>query len=151
LEFLKLTNYERKIHLSFGTFFVYDIHSYNHRRNGPEADFDPIEENPEINLGTSNIPPKWTNLISVLGNDLSEFSINGRSFDTRFDVKFPGGPFARWVHNTFPETGCCISIEFKKIFMDEWTGKPDLEIMKQLKSALASTIPNIIKNLKEVL
>ena len=38
-----------------GQFFVYDLHSYNHRRGGPEAPFDPPEDNPQINICTGGM------------------------------------------------------------------------------------------------
>ena len=54
--FLQLEN-------KFGKFFVYDIHSFNHHRKGSEADFDDPMLNPEINIGTNNMPEKWFPLI----------------------------------------------------------------------------------------
>ena len=35
-----------------GPFVLYDVHSYNHRRPGPDEPDEPVEENPEVNLGT---------------------------------------------------------------------------------------------------
>ena len=35
------------------------------------------------------------------------------------------GELARFVHQRHPHTGCAIAIEFKKFYMDEWTGEPD--------------------------
>ena len=42
-----------------GGFVLYDIHSYNHRRLGPDAPPDPVEESPVVNLGTGSLPVKW--------------------------------------------------------------------------------------------
>ena len=40
-----------------GGFVLYDIHSYNHRRNGPGSDPAPAIENPVVNVGTGSLPP----------------------------------------------------------------------------------------------
>jgi hypothetical protein len=41
-------------------------------------------------------------------------------------VAFEGkGEQTRFVHERYPGTGCAIALEFKKFYMDEWTGKPD--------------------------
>ena len=41
----------------------------------------------------------------------------------------------RRVHDRHPRQGCAIAFEFKKFFMDEWTGVPDpaeLDAMQRL-------------------
>ena len=35
------------------------------------------------------------------------------------------GALTRFVHERHPEHGCAIALEFKKFFMDEWSGAPD--------------------------
>ena len=42
-----------------GGFVLYDLHSYNHRRSGPDAEPDPLEQSPVVNLGTGSLPEKW--------------------------------------------------------------------------------------------
>ena len=60
----------------------------------------------------------------------------------RENVAFQGkGEQTRFVHETFPETGCAIAIEFKKIFMDEWTGVPDREALAALRAVVRSVLP----------
>ena len=39
----------------FGCFVVLDLHSYNHRRGGPQALAADEEENPEVNVGTGSL------------------------------------------------------------------------------------------------
>ena len=123
----------------FGKFFVYDIHSYNHHRKGSEADFDDPKLNPEVIIGTNNMLEKWFPLVDKIQNTLTSFDYFGRSLDVRKNVKFSGGHFSRWIHNYFPDSACCISIEFKKIWMDEWTGKIYEEKLNKLIQALNST------------
>ena len=40
----------------YGAFVVFDLHSYNHRRDGPDASPQDPAENPEVNLGTAPTP-----------------------------------------------------------------------------------------------
>jgi hypothetical protein len=65
----------------------------------------------------------------------------GRRLDVRENVKFRGGNVPRWIHETFPNSGCAVAIEFKKFFMDEWTGELDVEQHDAIRLALESTVP----------
>lgn len=130
-----------------GPFIVYDIHSYNHRRDGRRAlPADPVA-NPEVNIGTGTMldRTRWAAVISRFMSDLRGFDYLGRQLDVRENVKFMGGYFARWVHATYPETGCVLSIEFKKFFMDEWTGEPDPAQIDAIRRGLASTVPGVLE------
>lgn len=129
----------------FGNFFVYDIHSYNHHRKGSNSDFDDPILNPEIIIGTSNMPEKWFPLVDEIKEKLTSYDYFGRSLDARINVKFPGGHFSRWLHTNFPNSACCIAIEFKKIWMDEWTGEIYEDKLNKLIEALNST-HNLIKS-----
>jgi N-formylglutamate amidohydrolase len=45
-------------------FVLLDVHSYNHRRDGPEAAATPQEEAPDINIGTFSMPrDEWAFLL----------------------------------------------------------------------------------------
>lgn len=102
---------------------VLDLHSYNHRRGGPDAEADPQSENPDIILGRSNMPDSYYPLIEDLREHLDGKPLWDKTLDVRCDVKFTGGQLARFLHENFPDRLFCISIEFKKIFMNEWSGK----------------------------
>ena len=107
-------------------FVLIDVHSYNHRRDGPDSPM-PSEDAPDVNIGTFSMPRSyWAFLIDPLTDALREFDFNGRRLDVRENVAFEGrGYQARFVHERYPERGCAIALEFKKFFMDEWTGAPD--------------------------
>src|SRR5690606_32352932 len=134
-----------------GYVVVLDIHTYNHKRegaNGPEAN--PIE-NPEVNIGTSNMDRKrWAPVVDKLMEDLRRYDYNGRHLDVRENVKFKGGYFSNWIHSEFPES-CSIAIEFKKFFMDEWTGELDHKQHQTILNALEATKENLIKNSQKIL
>lgn len=133
----------------FGHFVVFDIHSYNHMREGtrmPQAD---PGLNPEVNIGTGTMDrTRWTKLIDRFISDLSNYNYMGRKLDVRENIKFKGGQFPRWIHQSFPNSACAISIEFKKFFMDEWTGQPDMEQLKEIGLALQSTKQGVLDELK---
>lgn len=108
-------------------FVLIDVHSYNHRRDGANSEPAPQEEAPDINIGTSSMPrDHWDFLIAPLMEALRGYDFNGRKLDVRENVAFEGrGYQARFVHERYPLRACAIAFEFKKFFMDEWTGAPD--------------------------
>ena len=137
--YVSAKNHFTQLEKKFGRFFVYDIHSYNHHRKGQDASFDDPKLNPEIIIGTNNIPEKWFPLVDKIQNKLTSFDYFGRSLDARINIKFPGGHFSHWVHHNFPNSACCIAIEFKKIWMDEWSGEIYEDKLIKLIEALNST------------
>jgi N-formylglutamate deformylase len=128
-----------------GRVVVLDLHSYNHRRDGsdgPEAD--PVE-NPVVNVGTASIDRAvWGPLVNRFLADLGACKVRDQPLDVRENVKFFGGHFPRWIHATFPGEVCALAVEFKKTFMDEWTGVLDPPYFNGLQRALASTFPGLI-------
>lgn len=124
-----------------GQVVVFDLHSYNHRRSGPDGPPDSPIDNPEINLGTGTMNRvRWAWLLDEVLDSLSSYSYFGRRLDVRENIKFRGGGFAAWCHQTFPESVCVLSIEFKKFFMDEWTGEVDRQQLRQLRLFVESTM-----------
>lgn len=127
-----------------GIVVILDIHSYNHRRQGPDAPEDDPELNPEINVGTGTMDRDfWATLVDGFITDLSGFDYMGRHLDVRENIKFKGGYFPSFIHRHFKESVCCISVEMKKFFMDEWSGKPDWPQIDAIGQALKSTLPGI--------
>jgi hypothetical protein len=43
-----------------------------------------------------------------------------------------------------------LAIEFKKFFMDEWTGEPDERLVEAIGAALRSTVPDVIRALERI-
>lgn len=133
-----------------GRFVVYDLHSYNHRRGGPDAAPDDPETNPQVNVGTGTMDRRrWGAVVDRFITDLSAFDFPGGRLDVRENVRFFGGYLPRWVHETFPETGCALAIEFKKFFMDEWTGEPFPDKLEAIPRALRATINGVLRALRE--
>lgn len=135
-----------------GGFVVFDLHSYNHRRGGAGAEVDDPEANPEINIGTGSLDRgRWGPLADRLMSDLRDFDFLGRRLDVRENVKFSGGNMTRHIHRELPEAGCCIAIEAKKIFMNEWTGEKDAPTHSAVGAALLASVPDVLEELQKVI
>ncbi len=132
-----------------GRFVVIDLHSYNHRRRGPDKPVDDPEANPEINLGTESTPPASRHLVAAFADALRAHPFDHGHLDVREDVKFKGGAMTRWVNEHYPDHGCSIAVEMKKIFMDEWTGELDEIIADDIGSALHAATEAIRTALSE--
>jgi N-formylglutamate amidohydrolase len=132
----------------YGRFVVYDLHSYNHRRDGPDGPVADPAGNPDVNVGTGTMDrARWSSLVEGFMRDMRAFDPGGCALDVRENVRFKGGHLSRFVHETFPEHGCALAIEFKKTFMDEWTGQPDEARIAKLGAALAATVPGVVQAL----
>jgi len=121
---------------SHGHFVVLDIHSYNHRRLGPDQPVDDPEANPEINLGTDSVAPEWRGLVDAFADSVAAYTFDQGHFDVRENVKFKGGQMTRWINERYGSHGCSIAVEVKKIYMDEWTGELDESITAEVGAAI---------------
>ncbi len=127
----------------YGSFVVLDVHSYNHRRDGAEAAPTPQVKAPDVNIGTISMDrDRWADVVDTIIEHFSGALIGGRHLDVRENIAFQGkGEQTRFIHERFSDHGCAIAIEFKKIFMDEWTGEPDVKIIEDIRDALTSLEP----------
>lgn len=129
-----------------GRFVVLDLHSYNHRREGASALPAPVAENPEVNLGTRWVDrERWDPIVAAFMQ-----AMMAAGFDCRENVKFQGGYFARWVSESFAGAGVVLAIEFKKTFMDEWTGQLDESALERIGSALGDAVGRVSSSLEAV-
>jgi N-formylglutamate deformylase len=136
----KLEQHERLV--------IYELHSYCHHRLGPNAPFDDPQSNPQVNLGTAYNDPKWRPVLDRFMSDLRDHDFPGGKLDVRENIKFEGGYFAQWVGERYPTTICNLCIEFKKFFMDEWSGVPDaseLDAMQAFIGHAADTCRQLLR------
>ncbi len=135
----------------FGRFVVFDLHTYNHRREGLKALPADPGYNPEINLGTGSLNrDRWAPVVDRFITDLRSFDFLGQHLDVRENIRFRGGHFSRWTHQSFPESACVLAIEVKKFFMNEWTNEADPVQLDAIRRALQSTVPGLLEALKQV-
>jgi N-formylglutamate amidohydrolase len=135
---------------AFGRFAVYDLHSYNHRRDGPDAPPADPAGHPDVNLGTGSMDRgRWGLLVDRFIADLSAVKMptDAGHLDVRENVCFKGRQLARWVHERYPDTGCALAIEVKKFYMDEHTGDIDADLHAAVGDALLRTVPGVIEEL----
>lgn len=146
----EVKNMLSKIYDQHGFIIVLDIHTYNHKRAGVEGAEANPKENPEVNIGTSNMKrEQWAPVVDGFMEDLRKFDFNGRQLDVRENVKFKGGYFSNWIHSQFPQS-CSIAIEFKKFFMNEWSGELNADQHKTLYKALEFTKGNLLENSRRI-
>jgi hypothetical protein len=134
-----------------GPFVVFDVHSYNHRRDGHDGPEAPASENPDVNVGTGSLDRvRWAPVVDALLDSLHGVDVGGAPLDARENVRFRGAHLAQWVHTRYPDTGCALALEFKKTFMDEWTGEVDHNRLDALTEALGASIPVVLDALGRV-
>lgn len=131
-----------------GPFVLLDVHSYNHRRDGADAPPAPARENPEVNVGTGSLPHDlFEPLVERFIADLRDGDLGCGPIDARENVVFEGRHLAEFVHDRYPRVGCVLALEFKKTFMDEWTGELDEAALDCARAALAAALPGLDEEL----
>ncbi|MGY0618104.1 N-formylglutamate amidohydrolase [Lysobacter sp. A378] len=126
----------------WGCVLLIDIHSYNHRRDGADAAPAPQQDNPDIELGVTTLDPdRWGEVALRFAQALRDTPVAGCHPDVRENVRFPtGGYFPEWVYATWGERVCTISPEYKKIYMDEWTGQVDIAALEGFRRGLHNAV-----------
>ncbi len=118
-----------------GEVLVLDLHSYNHRREGPEDAPAPQAGNPDIDLGATTLDhAAHGGLLAAFAEGLGSCPLSGAMPDVRVNVRWKdGGHFPEWLHATYGAKACVVTLEYKKVFMDEWTGSADILALQELR------------------
>ena len=96
-----------------------------------------------VNVGTGSLDrERWGSVVDVFSEQIAD-SAAGR-LDVRENVKFVGRGIAQWAHERYPDQAIVLAIEFKKTYMDEWTGVPDDHRIGQIAAALADTYEPVL-------
>jgi hypothetical protein len=134
-----------------GPFVLLDVHSYNHRRDGADAPPADAEDHPEVNVGTGSLDrERFGPLVERFMTDMRGPVPGCDPVDARENVAFQGRQLAWFVHDRYPRVGCVLALEFKKTFMDEWTGVVDEERLGCARAALAATLPGLHEELEKL-
>ncbi|MDF1553336.1 MAG: N-formylglutamate amidohydrolase [Deferrisomatales bacterium] len=135
----------------FGRAVVLDLHSYCHRRDGASAAPADPAANPEINVGTGSLPAEpWRPLVDRLLADLGSRGPQRHRLQVGENIRFRGGHFSQWAHARFPGRVCVLALEFKKFFMDEWTGRLDGPAFSRAHDALRAALPGLREELAKL-
>ena len=141
----------KKIERRYRCFVVFDLHSYNYRRRGPHEPPEPPQAAPDVNVGTGSLDRRRCGpIVERFMRDLRDYDFLGHHLDVRENVKFKGRHLAQWIHSRFPDSACVLAIEFKKFFMDEWTGVADIDQVEEIRKALHATLPGILEELQKI-
>ncbi len=131
-----------------GRFVVLDLHSYNHRRAGPQAPPSDPTTHPTINVGTGTLDrSRWAPVVDRFLRDLAACETPDGPLDVGENVVFRGGYHARWAHETFGSAACVLAVEVKKTYMDEWTGAVDADRLRAVQTALGAALPGVLEEL----
>ena len=102
--------------------FIFDVHSYCYQREERLPWY--VDNKPVINLGTEAINKTiFSSSIKNFIDHLKEISVDGRLISVRENDVFKGGYLARRLCARNHDQLAVFAIEFKKIFMDEWSGE----------------------------
>ena len=125
-----------------GFFIVFDVHTYNAQRISEEEPMDK-HANPQINLGTQYNQERWRPVVDRFVESVRNQQLLGDPIDIRENVKFKGGNLAQHILRKFGNHGCVLSIEFRKDFMNEWTGQPYQPAILEYKQLLLHTLKDL--------
>jgi len=125
-----------------GSVLLLDVHSYNHRRGGPDARPAPAQSNPDIDLGVTTVDGyRFEAVTETLLRELPQTTAGGRRLDVRANIRFPdGGYWPEWVFANYFEEVCTVTLEYKKIYVDEWSGAANLAIVEDLRRGLEAAV-----------
>jgi hypothetical protein len=125
---------------SAGKAYIFDMHSYCYQRDERLAWYE--NSKPEINLGTEAINKGvFGQEIRMLLEKFGQISVEGRKIRAAENVVFRGGYLARKLCARHYNKLAVFAVEFKKIFMDEWSGEiyaPVINILQEQVSAVLS-------------
>ncbi len=129
----------------FGTAILYDVHSFRYQREEHISWWE--DPRPEINLGTRYINRDYFALqVEAFLEEISGLYLNGKELRVGENLVFPGGYLTRKYAASHNKQVLVLAVEFKKIYMDEWSSTLYPERLDLLKNSLYQTkgrIPRI--------
>lgn len=128
----------------YGHSVLFDMHSFCYQR---ERRMPWWEDNkPEINLGTRSMDRNYfAPWIDRFMEGVSGLDLDGHPLRVAENELFPGGYLARKYATTRNRKLLVLAIEYKKIFMDEWSGELFPEILGMLRENLLLTKEAILR------
>lgn len=118
----------------FGQCIVYDNHSYNYRRHARD-------DLPVFNLGTSSVKSEsWRPLIDGWLQELKDMQVDGIGVTAaENDIFYGKGNLAGHCHGLYDNV-LVLATEVKKVFMDELSGEPDIDVLPSLQRAYHDSV-----------
>lgn len=124
----------------FGYAVVFDFHSYNYQRNGP-TDWR-TDDKPVINLGTRHLQLDdfGRDLVDRFFADVEQHTVLGESCMVQENGVFYGGYLNRRLSHLFGPRVITLSVEYKKVYMDEHTGRVDTKVLDDLVAQMTDSM-----------
>jgi N-formylglutamate amidohydrolase len=127
---------------------VFDMHSYCFQR---EEKIDWFRDpRPEINLGSKAVNrERFGKLIDFFLEKLSGQSIGEHPVRVAENAIFPGGYLSRRLSRKWPDEVLVLALEYKKIFMDEWSGEIFSPILDKLLARFNRAASELVRSARE--
>jgi len=110
---------------------LFDMHAYCYQREKKQTWQE--DERPEINIGTGAVNRKiFDPAITCFKSNLRRTKIDDRPLRISENEIFSGGYLSRHLSRIFNERLLVLALEYKKIFMDEWTGTLYQDVLDNL-------------------
>jgi N-formylglutamate deformylase len=110
---------------------VFDLHAYCYQRETRQAWYE--DDRPEINIGTGAINREvFEPAITCFKSSIRRTKINGHPLRISENEIFFGGYLSRHLSRMYHERLLVLALEYKKIFMDEWTGELYPDVLEDL-------------------
>ena len=113
------------------TAIIFDMHSYCYQREKKQDWYQ--DPKPGINLGTKAVNrEKFGERIDMFMEDLGGQIIENNEVRAAENEVFMGGYLSRRISREYYDRVLVLALEYKKIFMDEWSGELFPDILKLL-------------------
>lgn len=139
-----LTDFLVKKH---GQVYVFDLHAYCYQREQRLPWY--LDPKPVINLGTEPInQSRFRDQIDVLLQELERISVEGRRVSVAENEIFQGGHLARRLCARHYERLAVFALEWKKIFIDEWSGQFHPEVYDELVEEFTRSVARFLEKVR---
>lgn len=124
----------------FGYAIVFDFHSYNYQRKEP-VDWR-TDGKPVLNLGTRHLAldDKGRAIVDDFLRDIRGHTVQGEECLVEENGVFYGGYLNRRLSHLYGKRVITLSVEYKKVYMDERTGEVKEEILQDLVQQMGQSI-----------
>lgn len=131
-----------------GYCIVFDFHSYNYQRKG-ETDWR-SDGKPVINIGTRHLDldAKGKLLVDGFVADVKQHTVLGEDCLVEENGVFYGGYLNRRLSHLFGPRAITLSVEYKKVYMDERTGRIHQKVLDDLVQQMDDSIRRLAESLE---
>jgi N-formylglutamate deformylase len=110
---------------------LFDLHAYCYQRETRQQWHK--DERPEINIGTGPVNREiFEPAIRCFKSYIHKTEIHGHTLRINENEIFQGGYLSRHLSRIYHDRLLVLALEYKKIFMDEWTGELYEDILDKL-------------------